>query len=295
MTAHDWDLWTWWSTTRGTPPIPAQWDDLETFLIDVPCAPSTATRRISTIRAAHARERARITGQPEQPTPPPVIQRSTVGKVLHTIPVQGFPHGFRGRRDALIIVATSLGITPAQVAGLTPADVTTYPLPAIHGHDLDYVPNHGLRCPACTLTRWLRALSAWYTQLYDAQWRALELLIEDTPANARSHDCATEILDGWQNAPVLIPPIDRQGVPDLRHRVTTRTITTTLTEHRRRAAATVQPDPRSLEAVARPAGSTRAPTPRDRYDELHAIDDALDRLDALLEQISNETPSLGSE
>ena len=181
MTAHDWDLWTWWSATRGTPPIPAQWDDLQAFLVDVPCAASTAARRISTIRAAHARERTRITGQPERPTPLPLFQRSAVGEVLHTIPVQGFPHGFRGRRDALIIVATSLGMTPAQVAGLTPADVTTYPLPAINGHDLNYDPNHGLRCPACTLTRWLRALSAWYTQLYDAQWRALELLVEDTP------------------------------------------------------------------------------------------------------------------
>ena len=285
MTAHDWDLWTWWSTTRGTPPIPAQWDDLETFLIDVPCAPSTATRRISTIRAAHGGERARITGQPEQPTPPPVIQRSTVGKVLHTIPVQGFPHGFRGRRDALIIVATSLGMTPAQVAGLTPADVTTYPLPAINGHDLDYVPNHGLRCPACTLTRWLRALSAWYTQLYDAQWRALELLVEDTPINARVHDCATEVPDGWQNAPVLISPIDRQGVPDLRHRVTTRTITTILRASRERAASSVLLAPHATASRSMSAPSKPAPTPRDRYNELHAIDEALDRLDAMLEQV----------
>ena len=260
-----------------------------------PVQPSTAVRRISTIRAAHARERAQIAGEPERPAPPPVFERSAVGEVLHTIPVQGFPHGFRGRRDALVLVATSMGATPAQITAMTPADVTTYPLPAIHGQDLDYDPNHGLRCPACALTRWLRALSAWRAQLHHAQWRALELLVEDTPANSRSHDCATEVPDGWQHSPVLIPPIDRQGVPDLRHRVTTRTITTILTEHRRRDAATVQPDPRSLEAVARPAGSTRAPTPRDRYDDLHAIDEALDRLDALLEQIGDQTPSLGSE
>lgn len=282
MTAHDWDLWTWWSATRGTAPVPARWEDLQAFLVDVPCASSTAARRISAIRAAHVRQRARIAGQPETPTPPTAFDQSTVGEVLHAIPVHGFPHGFRGRRDALVLVATSISMTPTQVAALTPDDVTTYPLPAVGGRDLDYDPNHGLRCPACALTRWLRALSAWHTQLHNAHWRALELLVEDTPANSRVHDCATEVPDGWQHAHVLIPPIDRAGTPDLRHPVTTRTITGILREHQSPADTTPsmnedQPSPRVLTAPARPV-----PTPRERYDELHAIDEALDRLDEAL-------------
>ena len=282
MTAHDWDLWTWWSAARGAPSIPARWEDLQAFLVDVPCAPSTVARRLSTIRAAHLRERARITGQPERPTPPPVFERSTVGEVLHTIPAHGFPHGFRGRRDALIIVATSLGMTPRQVTAMTPADVTTYPLPAIDGQDLDYDPNHGLRCPSCALTRWLRALSAWHTQLYDAQWRALELLVEDTPINTRSHDCATEVPDGWHHTPSLIPSVDRAGTPDLRHPVTTRTITTILRGHSERAASPVLSTARGEK---RPGPREPAPTPRQRHTELSAIDEALDRLDAMLEQV----------
>ena len=295
MTAHDWDLWTYWSATRGTPPIPARWEDLQTFLTDAPCAPSTAARRISTIRAAHLWERARIIGQPQRPAPPSVVDPSMVGEVLHHIPVYGFPHGFRGRRDALILLATSLGMTPVQIAALTPADVATYPLPAINGHDLDYEPNHGLRCPSCALTRWLRALSAWHTQLHDAQWRALELLIEDTPANARTHDCATEVPDGWHHAPTLIPLVDRAGTPDLRRPVTTRTITTILQKHRARRALLVPgaahgENHPALRELAQPA-----PTPADRYDELHAIDDALDRLDALLEQVATNSSHWASD
>ncbi|MBO1756482.1 hypothetical protein [Allobranchiibius sp. CTAmp26] len=290
MTTHDWDLWTWWSATRGSPPIPAQWDDVRAFLADIPCAPSTAARRISAIRAAHLRERVRITGEPERPAPPPpVLERSAVGDVLHTIPVYGFPHGFRGRRDALVIVAISLGMTPAQIAALTPADVATYPLPAIGGQDLDYDPNHGLRCPACALTRWLRALSAWRAQLHDAQWRALELLVEDTPVNARTHDCAIEVPDRWHHTATLIPPIDRAGTPDLRYPVTTRTITTILRDRIQPTAAPVLSDqsesPRAPHGPAAPA-----PTPRDRYDELRAIDEALDRLDAVLDRVEDGKP-----
>lgn len=284
MTVRDWDLWAWWSATRGTPTVPARWEDLQAFLVDVPCAPSTAVRRISTIRAAHLLERARITGEPDRPAPPPVVARSAVGEVLHHIPVYGFPHGFRGRRDALVIVATSLGMTPAQITALTPADVGTYPLPAINGQDLDYDPNHGLRCPACTLTRWLRALSAWRAQLHDAQWRALELLIEDAPANARVHDCAIEIPDGWQHAPTLVPPIDRAGTPDLRQPVTTRTITTILRERLEHAVRTAPLGDGASDRQVFDTPTKLAPTPRDRYDELHAIDEALDRLDALLER-----------
>ena len=76
MTAHDWNVWTWWSATPGTPPIPARWEDLQAFLADVPCAPPTAARRISTIRAAHVWERAGSLVSPNDPRP----HRSSTGQ-----------------------------------------------------------------------------------------------------------------------------------------------------------------------------------------------------------------------
>ena len=206
--------------------------------------------------------------------------------MLHHIPVYGFPHGFRGRRDALVIVATSIGITPAQVVALRPADVATCPWPAIGGQDLDYDPNHGLRCPACALTRWLRALASWDTQLHHAQWRALKLLLEGDPVNARVHDCATEVPNEWRHAPVLVPPIDRAGTPDLRHPVSTRTITTILRDRLEPPAPSWVLTTRAPERHMSNTPAKPAPTPRDRYDELHAIDDALDRLDAMHELVA---------
>lgn len=290
MTNRDWELWTWWATAHTLPVIPAGWQDLHQFLTEVPCAPSTATRRISAIRAAHLRARARITGQPPPAPAPPV--GPPLGAVLHQIPVFGHPHGVRGRRDAFIVLAASLGHTTTQIQALTPSEVATLPGPELSGHVLGYDAGHGLGCPACALTRWLRAVSAWHAELWEPQWRALELLVEDQPVDPRMHDCTLLVEDGWQHSPTLVPPIDRDGRPDLRYPLTTRAITHILREHRHRPnASSGTPDPAAR--GARGDGPARpASTPRERREQLHAIDQALDRLDALLASIEHTQNAL---
>lgn len=283
MTSRDWELWTWWATARAVPVVPARWEDLHQFLTQVPCAPSTATRRISAIRAAHHRERARITGEPvPAPAPRP---GPPLGQVLQQIPVFGHPHGVRGRRDALIVLAASLGYTTTSIQALVPADVATLPGPAIGGTVLGYDAGHGLGCPACALTRWLRAVSAWRAELWEPQWRALELLVEDQPVDPRGHDCTLLVDDGWHHCPTLIPPIDRDGRPDLRYPLTTRAISAILREHRHHANASPGTPATPCPAARSDGGPGPAPpvsTPGQRREQLHAIDDALDRLDALL-------------
>ena len=303
MTRGDWEQFEDWCAATGHVALPTTWQTVQDYLQHAPVAASTWARRLGAIRARHEHARAQLAGAPpRQPAPRPwrtpgdLIDPTAAGanddetgtvsgaprwldlpEALHHLPVHGFPHGVTARRDALVLVLAARGWSRRQITGLTVDQIRTEPVPAIDGIDVPMT-NHGLTCPSCALTRWLRVLAAVYAEL-DGMWEPIADVVDHAPADARTHDCGRPVPAGWARAGHVLPVIDRAGRVDLGTVIPARRVSAIVSTSQRPpqaiafhagdGLATVQP---------RPAG-WRPPTPADRARQLHDIDKALDNLD----------------
>lgn len=282
MSAADLRLWLDWCTAREIDPDRAVWEHVQAFATDTPVADSTRARRLGTIRAHYQHRHQELAGAPIRATaalwPPEAGPEALQGR-LWALPAYGFPHGVTGRRDAVIHVLAAMGLNRAQIVALRPAAVTFDPVLAITGVDVDMT-NHGLRCPKCALTRWLRVLSTWW--LPDGE-HSVEREVEHQPADVRQHDCARPVPDGWQHAPRLVCGVDRGLLlsPALGHRAVTRALSRTAVWSPEQAAPSAD---RVIPLDSPPHDpSWRGPTPAERIGPLRELEELLDQLDKELD------------
>lgn len=212
--AREWDLFADWCHAHQRRALPTNVETVTEFACSVTGAESTIKHRLWSIAKVHQRAGFDL----ELPRPgPPVAWRTgdewpTAGKVLSRIPVRGWTHGYRGRRDAVLVVAIGvLRLSRRETTGLTGADVT------FDGHDFylagRFVPRCQASgsCPACAVARWLPLLAA-----VESWSRADAQRIIMAPNGATAGDCTEHCCQptsgfNWPQHVPLLPNIDRYG------------------------------------------------------------------------------------
>lgn len=273
-------IWLDWCAARDLDSGQANWSNVEAFTAEVPVAPATQTRRLGAIRAHYARLRHELAGAPPPRTATLWPRDADLGRLqdrLWELPAYGHPHAVVGRCDAVVHLLAAEGLTRAQIATATPAAVSLDLLPAINGHELEMT-NHGLTCPKCALTRWLRVLSAWWNPA-DGPY-AVERCVEDQPADVRRHDCADPVPDGWQQARWLVCRVSRDGTL-LNTRLAPRAVTRALSQAeaaRNRSRVIPVESPEAVGVIPLESRSTSCSS-SERLSQLREIEALLDRLD----------------
>ncbi|TWE07429.1 hypothetical protein [Rudaeicoccus suwonensis] len=312
VTATDWDVFADWCTATGHPTLPTTWDTVEAFLDEVPAAPTTVVRRLGAIRARHDHARTELIGAPPRPlqgrpwrTPGTLITPQQLeqdidsdggdaegvgegpcwlelGEALHQLPVHGWPHAVTARRDAVVLILAACGWSRRQITTLVPAQVRLEPVPAIDGVDVP-MSNHGLTCPSCAITRWLRVLSAIHA--YPAADSDLvTTVVEHQPADVRQHECGDPVPAGWEHARWVLPSIDAHGRVGIGSVIPWRRASAILADRQHPAprlevSAGIQIRREGAAAVVVPPSMT------ERAATAHAIDDILDDLDNAIDAI----------
>ena len=128
---HDWALFADWCAAADHRPIPAAPDTLALFLHEHPAAPATQRRRLSAINAVHTRHGYPPPGRTETVRRHLDTTRASrldrLGRLLVQraveLPTTGWPSGLFGRRDALLLVFASTGMSFADITRLRRRDL----------------------------------------------------------------------------------------------------------------------------------------------------------------------------
>ncbi|MFC9553717.1 hypothetical protein ACFTWF_22960 [Rhodococcus sp. NPDC056960] len=129
---HVWVLFTDWCAATDQPQIPATPQQLARFLRENPAAPATQRRRVSVINTVHRGQGHPAPGTDEairralNTTRAARLHRvsALVAERLPNIPVTGWPAGFFGRRDRLILALAAAGVGFEPIARLRRRDLT---------------------------------------------------------------------------------------------------------------------------------------------------------------------------
>lgn len=278
-------LWRDWCAATGRDPGTVTVPALTEHLTACP-APSRRARRArirAVLTVAAGDEETRTALLPPPPEPDSAIrvgeQWLSVDETLASLDPAGWPAGAVARRDAwLIVLLGPLGLTRREALAVAPASVDvpqedTGGWPVVAGADVPFHPDPAL-CGACVAVRWLRVLAA----DVDGGRRGVEWEIATDSAAGVGHRCGDGASSAWASAPTLAPAIDRHGWfgPTLSRRSVTAIVAD------RQRAFTYAPEAATTGAAA---GERRVSTTmgtRPASDPM--IDDALDRLDAALEE-----------
>ncbi|MGV9948988.1 hypothetical protein [Rhodococcus aetherivorans] len=129
---HDWALFTDWCAAVDHRPISASPDTLALFLREHPAAVATQRRRLSAINAVHARHGYPPPGRTETVRRHLDASRASrldrlARRLLQgavELPHTGWPSGLFGRRDALLLVLASTGMSFTDIARLRRHSIT---------------------------------------------------------------------------------------------------------------------------------------------------------------------------
>jgi hypothetical protein len=136
--SHTWALFVDWCSATGHVALPAQPETLAEFLADHPAQVGTHRRRVTAINAAHRQRGLSEPGRAHAVHAALATRRherlqavaDVLGEAIRQLPVSGWPHGFFGRRDALILTLVAAGLTYTEIAALRRGDTRR------HGHEL---------------------------------------------------------------------------------------------------------------------------------------------------------------
>lgn len=123
---HDWALFVDWCLAADHSPIPAYPETLALFVREHPAAIATQRRRISAINAVHTRHGYPAPGHTEEVRRHLNTARAErfdrlaqlLAQRAAELPHIGWPSGLFGRRDALLLVLASTGMSFADIARL---------------------------------------------------------------------------------------------------------------------------------------------------------------------------------
>ncbi|MCQ4118939.1 hypothetical protein [Rhodococcus tibetensis] len=129
--AHDWTLFADWCDACEHRALPANPSVLAEFLADHPAANGTQRRRVTAINTVHSEVSFRRRGEPRRsansstrPGWTACSESRTAAERIPRIPVEGWPAGLFGRRDALILALVAAGLNFEQIASLRHTHVT---------------------------------------------------------------------------------------------------------------------------------------------------------------------------
>jgi hypothetical protein len=136
--SHTWSLFVDWCTATGHIALPAPPETLAEFLADHPARVSTHRRRVTAINSAHRQSGFSEPGRSQAVHAALATRRherlqtftDVLDEAIRQLPVNGWPHGLFGRRDALILTLVAAGLTYTEIARLRRGDVRR------HGHEL---------------------------------------------------------------------------------------------------------------------------------------------------------------
>jgi hypothetical protein len=219
--AHTWNLFLDWCSATGHVALPAQPETVAEFLADHPARVATHRRRVTAINAAHRQRGLSEPGRAQNVHAALATRRhqrlqaigAMLGECIRQLPVNGWPHGLFGRRDALILTLVAAGLTYTEVAALRRGEVHR------RGHELliDGArqwrlggPDPGEYGPVAAYERWARV-----QEILDrfANARMLAHYFEHPPEP--SADRPAPMLDGAAAEQPLIVSIDRWGYTPL--------------------------------------------------------------------------------
>lgn len=163
--AREWRQFVRWGIAAGRPVLPAPAQVLLDYLAAHPGTPATQRGRVTALTAAHQRAGLPTPGEAEAVrrllNPGRAARlaraRARVEQLLVRLPVTGWPHGLRGRRDAVILLLATAGLSWRRIAALTQADLTiTDTAVSIGPQPLAVLDATGVpaSCPVAVCRRW---------------------------------------------------------------------------------------------------------------------------------------------
>ncbi|MDV6278749.1 recombinase [Rhodococcus erythropolis] len=216
-----WALFTDWCAAADRTALPADPVTLALFIAENPAALSTQRRRITIVNAVHR------TGGHRAPGGADTIRRivntpradrlsrleAIVSEIIPRLPVFGWPGGLFGRRDALLLLLASSGLSIEQISALHRTNIH------IDGQTLIISGVHPVQLAPTTYQQSLNPVAVYrrWAQILDFLDRtpSTRLLAEhlDSPT-LTTNTVATEetgtVAGGKQSGP-LFTPIDRWG------------------------------------------------------------------------------------
>lgn len=314
--SHTWRLFVDWCSATGHVALPAEPETLAEFLADHPAAVGTHRRRVATVNAAHRQCRLSEPGRAHVVHAALATRRharlqaisDVLDEAIRQLPVNGWPHGLFGRRDAMILTFVSAGLTYTEIAALRRGDVREQGPDLVIDSRRQWRLGAGLQpsehSPAAVHSRWARV-----QEILDGfpTARMLAHYIEhppepgvDRPAPFLSVSAAEQPLivsiDRWGYTPLRPTPLTEQSIAA----ITRAHLSGQAPRHRRHAplrsagmeAATRPPRDDVAEAITLDAESyRRGVTARRRAhawlsDVGDELDGVADRAEELLEQLA---------
>lgn len=204
-----WQLYTDWCAAVDVAAVPATLSQLGRFFAAIAVAPSTATGRVSALRAAHTLLGMPFPVAPTEPSRPirAGADWASATDALQALPVTRYPAGLVGRRDGfLFLLLDQLHQTRRDARAVTEAEIALTPALSITGIEVPQA-NPVERCWRCVTTRWLRVLGP---AALGFRYTVHEIL-DPTLHRDEEHDCDTPLSEDWRAAPTLLPAIDQHG------------------------------------------------------------------------------------
>ncbi|MWV51510.1 hypothetical protein GRS96_19790 (plasmid) [Rathayibacter sp. VKM Ac-2803] len=260
-----WRLFADWCAAVDVPAVPATLTQLGRFFAAVPAAPSTATARVSALRAGHSLLGAPFPVAPTEPARPVRVGAGWVSATdaLRALPVTRYPAGLVGRRDGfLLLLLDQLHRTRHSARTVTEADITLTPVLTITGIVIPRA-DESAACWRCVTTRWLRVLGP---AALGFRYTVHEIL-DPTLHRDDEHDCATALSEDWRAAPTLLPAIDQHGWLAPHQSLSTRAMSA-ITAHRQQAGQL--PTENQLAMRRRPSAAYSLQDLADGYDDVDA-------------------------
>jgi hypothetical protein len=198
--SRGWSLWVDWCTATGRSPLPVTEEGLVAFEHDVRSDHTRDIRRFLTDAGMTWPRESRARDPWEG------IHLLSLGESLHQCPTTGWPDGYRGRRDAwLLLLTLGLRLCRAHALAVRVPDIAeTVGGVAVTRRALSRADDPAA-CLVCVTQRWLAVLAA------ESRWGRAGVREMLAPGRtSRGHVC-TRPLPQIPSHQVLAPAIDRHG------------------------------------------------------------------------------------
>ncbi|MGW4126315.1 hypothetical protein [Nocardia sp. NPDC004711] len=167
--AREWRQFARWAAAADLTALPARADTVLTYLAEHPGTPATQRGRVTALNAAH-----KATKMPQPGAAEAVRRALNPGRAqrLHELrvhadsliaglPVTGWPDALTGRRDAVILLLATEGLSWHQISSLTQSEIALTPQTVTIGSQplLELPATGGPACPVRTFSRWAGVLA----------------------------------------------------------------------------------------------------------------------------------------